>query len=84
MPIYTFENGGKSIEQIAPMGTESIVIEGKRWQRQPIARFAATGFAREAELKDKVKQGFSRMEDRQGTRFESTFTKNQIRKIWDI
>jgi hypothetical protein len=84
MPIYTFENGGKSIEQIAPMGTESIVIEGKRWQRQPIARFAATGFAREAELKDKVKQGFSRMEDRQGSRFESTFTKNQIRKIWDI
>ncbi len=84
MPIYTFENGGKSIEQIAPMGTESIVIEGKRWQRQPIARFAATGFAREAELKDKVKQGFSKMEDRQGTRFESTFTKNQIRKIWDI
>ncbi len=84
MPIYTFENGGKSIEQIAPMGTESIVVEGKRWQRQPIARFAATGFAREAELKDKVKQGFSKMEDRQGTRFESTFTKNQIRKIWDI
>jgi hypothetical protein len=84
MPIYTFENGGKSIEQIAPMGTESIVVEGKRWQRQPIARFAATGFAREAELKDKVKQGFSRMEDRQGSRFESTFTKNQIRKIWDI
>jgi hypothetical protein len=84
MPIYTFENGGKSIEQIAPMGTESIVVEGKRWQRQPIARFAATGFAREAELKDKVKHGFSRMEDRQGSRFESTFTKNQIRKIWDI
>jgi hypothetical protein len=84
MPIYTFENGGKSIEQIAPIGTESIVVEGKRWQRQPIARFAATGFAREAELKDKVKQGFSRMEDRQGSRFESTFTKNQIRKIWDI
>jgi hypothetical protein len=84
MPIYTFENGGKSIEQIAPMGTESIVVEGERWQRQPIARFAATGFAREAELKDKVKQGFSRMEDRQGSRFESTFTKNQIRKIWDI
>jgi hypothetical protein len=84
MPIYTFENGGKSIEQIAPMGTESIVVEGERWQRQPIARFAATGFAREAELKDKVKHGFSRMEDRQGSRFESTFTKNQIRKIWDI
>jgi hypothetical protein len=84
MPIYTFENGGKSIEQIAPMGTDSIVLEGKRWQRQPIARFAATGFAREAELKDKVKHGFSRMEDRQGSRFESTFTKNQIRKIWDI
>ena len=56
MPIYTFENGGRTIEQIAPMGTDSIVIEGKRWQRQPIARFAATGFARESELKDKVKQ----------------------------
>jgi len=24
------------------------------------------------------------MEDRQGSRFESTFSKNQIRKIWDI
>ena len=84
MPIYTFENGGRTIEQIAPMGTDSIVLEGKRWQRQPIAQFAATGFARESELKDKVKQGFSRMEDRQGSRFESTFTKNEIRKIWDI
>lgn len=84
MPIYTFEHGGRTIEQIAPMGTDSIVLEGKRWQRQPIARFAATGFARETELKDEVKRGFSRMEDRQGSRFESTFTKNQIRKIWDI
>jgi hypothetical protein len=84
MPIYTFENNGQCIEHIAPMGTDSVVLDGKRWNRQPVARFGVTGFAREAELKDKVKQGFSRMEDRQGSRFESTFTKNQIRKIWDI
>mgnify|MGYP003349371961 FL=1 len=84
MPIYTFENNGRCIEQIAPMGTESIVHEGRRWKRQPVACFGVTGFAREAELKDHVKRGFSRLEDRQGSRFESTFTKNQIRKIWDI
>jgi hypothetical protein len=84
MPIYTFENNGKTMEHIAPMGTDSIVIKGERWKRQPVARFGVTGFAREAELKDHVKRGFSRMEDRQGSRFESTFTKNQIRKIWDL
>jgi len=84
MPIYTFENNGQCIEHIAPMGTDSVVLDGKRWNRQPVARFGVTGFAREAELKDQVKNGFSRLEDRQGSRFESTFTKNQIRKIWDI
>ena len=84
MPIYTFENKGRTIEHIAPMGTDSIVIKGQRWQRQPVARFGVTGFASEPGLKDQVKKGFSRLEDRQGSRFESTFTKNQIRKIWDI
>jgi hypothetical protein len=84
MPIYTFENNGQCIEHIAPMGTDSLVLDGKRWNRQPVARFGVTGFARETELKDQVKKGFSRLEDRQGSRFESTFTKNQIRKIWDI
>jgi hypothetical protein len=49
-----------------------------------VARFGVTGFASEPGLKDQVKKGFSRMEERQGSRFESTFTKNQIRKIWDI
>ena len=45
MPIYTFENNGRCIEQIAPMGTESIVHEGRRWKRQPVACFGVTGFA---------------------------------------
>lgn len=84
MPIYTFENNGRCIEQIAPMGTDTIVHEGKNWKRQSVARFGVTGFASEPGLKDQVKKGFSRLEDRQGSRFESTFTKNQIRKIWDI
>jgi hypothetical protein len=84
MPIYTFENNGQCIEHIAPMGTDSLVLDGKRWKRQPVARFGVTGFASEPGLKDQVKKGFSRLEDRQGSRFESTFTKNQIRKIWDI
>jgi len=84
MPIYTFENNGQCIERIAPMGTDSVVLDGKRWNRQPVARFGVTGFASEPGLKDQVKKGFSRLEDRQGSRFESTFTKNQIRKIWDI
>jgi hypothetical protein len=66
------------------MGTDSVVLDGKRWMRQPVARFGVTGFARETELKDNVKKGFSRLEDRQGSRFASSFTKNQIRKIWDI
>jgi len=84
MPIYTFENNGQCIEHIAPMGTDSVVLDGKRWKRQPVARFGVTGFASEPGLKDQVKKGFIRLEDRQGSRFESTFTKNQIRKIWDI
>jgi hypothetical protein len=84
MPIYTFENNGQCIEHIAPMGTDSLVLDGKRWTRQPVARFGVTGFASEPGLKEQVKKGFSRLEDRQGSRFASSFTKNQIRKIWDI
>lgn len=84
MPIYAFERNGNVIEKIVPMGTDSIVHDGQKWNRSSITRFAPTGFAREAEMKDHVKRGFSRLEDRQGSRFESTFTKNQIRKIWDI
>lgn len=84
MPIYTFENGKESIELLAPIGTDVIRHEGRQWRRSPIARCAAIGFARPPEMKDQIKRGFKRMEDTQGSRFESTFTKNQIRKIWDI
>jgi hypothetical protein len=84
MPIYAFEREGQTIERIVPMGTDSIVVDGRKWTRNNITRFAPTGFARELELKDHVKRGFSRLEDRHGSRFESTFTKKQIRKIWEI
>ena len=84
MPIYAFECEGRTLERIVPMGTDSIVVDGKKWRRNSITSFAPTGFARELELKDHVKRGFSRLEDRQGSRFESTFTKNQLRKIWEI
>jgi hypothetical protein len=84
MPIYSFEHNGRTIEQIVPMGTDSISLEGKTWRRSCINRIAPIGFARQSELKDEVKRGFYNMEQRQGSRFESTFTKNQIRKIWEI
>lgn len=84
MPIYCFEHGGRTIEQIVPVGTDSITVEGKTWKRSSINRITPIGFARELELKDHVKRGFSRLEDKQGSRFESTFTKNQLRKIWEI
>ena len=84
MPIYSFERNGETIEQIVPMGTDSITMDGKVWTRSKVHRSVPIGFAREHELKDHVKRGFKRLEDTQGSRFESTFTKNQIRKIWDI
>lgn len=82
MPTYVFEHNGKAIERIAPIGTESITVEGVRWRRNPVSSFSATGFAKEEQLKDKVKRGYYKQECREGSRFASSFSKSEIRKAW--
>jgi hypothetical protein len=84
MPIYAFTNGTDTIEKIVPMGTKSFQEQGCRWRRVPIARFAATGFARQATAADEVKRGFHQMENRHGSRWPISFSKTQVRKIWGI
>ena len=84
MPIYAFTNGTDTIEKIVPMGTKSFQEQGCRWRRVPIARFAATGFARQATAADEAKRGFYQMENRHGSRWPISFSKTQVRKIWGI
>jgi phytoene/squalene synthetase len=65
MPIYTFENNGQCIEHIAPMGTDSVVLDGKRWMRQPVARFGVT---EAAILKGEREPGFTALMEHQHAR----------------
>ena len=84
MPIYAFTNGKETIEKIVPVGTKSFQEQGCRWRRVPVARFSATGFAREEGAKDRVKRGMYAMENRHGSRWPISFSKTQVRKIWGI
>jgi len=84
MPIYAFTNGKDTIEKIVPMGTKSFQEQGCRWRRVPISHFSATGFVRQAELKDEVKRGMYAMENRHGSRWPISFSKTQVRNIWGI
>ena len=87
MPLYSFESeGGDVVEQLVPIGTGSIDIDGVRYTRQAAPEgFALTGIAVGIPSQaEQVKDGYYKLEQTQGSRFlkKSQFTTKQIKKAW--
>jgi hypothetical protein len=87
MPLYSFESErGNIVEQLVPIGTERIDIDGVRYTRQTAPEgFALTGIAVGSPSQaEQVKDGYYKLEQTQGSRFlkKSQFTTKQIKKAW--
>ena len=87
MPLYSFESEkGDVVEQLVPIGTERIDIDGVRYNRQEVPEgFALTGIAVGIPSQaEQVKDGYYKLEQTQGSRFlkKSQFTTKQIKKAW--
>ena len=87
MPLYSFESeGGDVVEQLVPIGTERIDIDGIRYARQAAPEgFALTGNAVGIPSQaEQVKDGYYKLEQSEGSRFlrQSQFTTKQIKKAW--
>ena len=87
MPLYSFESeGGDVVEQLVPIGTARIDIDGIRYARQAAPEgFALTGNAVGIPSQaEQVKDGYYKLEQTQGSRFlkKSQFTTKQIKKAW--
>lgn len=87
MPLYSFESEkGNVVEELVPIGTERIDIDGVRYIRQEVPEgFALTGIAVGIPSQaEQVKDGYYKLEQTQGSRFlkKSQFTTKQIKKAW--
>ena len=87
MPLYSFESEkGNVVEELVPIGTERIDIDGVRYNRQEVPEgFALTGIAVGSPSQaEQVKDGYYKLEQTQGSRFlkKSQFTTKQIKKAW--
>ena len=87
MPLYSFESeGGDVVEQLVPIGTECIDVDGVKYTRQEVPEgFALTGIAVGTPSQaEQVKDGYYKLEQTQGSRFlkKSQFSVKQIKKAW--
>jgi len=87
MPIYSFQSsGGDVVDELVPLGTTKIEINGKKYTKQEVPEgFALTGVASGTlSQAEQVKDGYYKLEQNLGSRFldRSTFTAKQIKKAW--
>lgn len=84
MPIYTFiGKGGEKIERLAPAGTREVREDGELYVRGKLPeQFAFTGRNLPKTMADRVKRGYHKMENEKGARFNSSYSKNTIKKAW--
>jgi hypothetical protein len=87
MPLYSFESeGGDVVEQLVPIGTECIDVDGAEYTRQAVPEgFTLVGAASKIPSQaEQVKDGYYKLEQTEGSRFlkKSQFTTKQIKKAW--
>jgi hypothetical protein len=87
MPLYSFESEvGAVVEQLVPIGTERINIDGDEYTRQAVPEgFTLVGASSKAPSQaEQVKDGYYKLEQTEGSRFlkKSQFTTKQIKKAW--
>lgn len=87
MPLYTFESeSGDTLEKVVPVGTSHLDVAGERYTRSAApSRFAFTGVASGMpSQEEQVRAGYHKLENEQGSRFRSQYSKKQIKKAWGI
>ena len=84
MPLYTFiGKGGATVERLVPTGTKEVREDGELYVRGSLPEpFAFTGRNLPRTLSDKVKRGYHKLENEQGARFRSSYSKQKIKKAW--
>jgi len=87
MPLYSFESEvGVVVEQLVPIGTERIDIDGDEYTRQAVPEgFTLVGaVSKTPSQAEQVKDGYYKLEQTEGSRFlkKSQFTTKQIKKAW--
>ena len=84
MPLYTFINGkGKTREELVSHNTKSVKRDGEVWFRGAVERVGVVGVRREPEGQaTTIRRGYYEAECQGGSRFKSSYSKKQIKKIW--
>tara|TARA_R110000868_G_scaffold117108_5_gene311144 strand:- start:819 stop:1076 length:258 start_codon:yes stop_codon:yes gene_type:complete len=85
MPAYDFKStDGVVREFIVPGGTVHFESDGKTWNRASAVHAVAVVGLSSGSHSDDVRRGYYAQELKQGSNFRSKFTKNQIKKAWNI
>jgi len=84
MPLYIFENSkGDTREELVTSCIKSFKDGGETWERAPVQQVALVGTPlKPDDQATSIRKGYYQAECRGGSRFKSSYTKNQIRKIW--
>jgi hypothetical protein len=88
MPAYKYQSEDGSIQTVLvrPLSQrdDPVVVDGVKLNRVMVPEnvFVVGGAAPVPSQKESVLSGYYRQEREQGSRFQSEFTKEQIKKIW--
>ena len=82
MPIYTFIGPGReTIERLVERGTREVREDGKLFIRCVVPEQFAMNLGRKpSSLKERVRAGYHKLENERGAQFNSSYSKNQIKK----
>lgn len=86
MPLYIFENGnGETREELVSSCIKSFKVDGETWDRAPVQQVAMVGTPRKPDDQvAQIRKGYYEAECQGGSRFKSSYSKKQIKKIWGI
>ena len=84
MPLYIFENGkGGTREELVNSCIKSFKDDGETWERAQVQQVAMVGTPlKPDDQAASIRKGYYQAECQGGSRFKSSYSKNQIKKIW--
>ena len=84
MPLYIFENGkGGTREELVSSCVKSFKDSGETWNRSQVQQVALVGTPlKQDDQATTIRKGYYEAECQGGSRFKSSYSKNQIKKIW--
>ena len=84
MPLYIFENSkGDTREELVNSCIKSFKDDWETWERAPGEQGAMVGTPlKPDDQATQIRKGYYQAECQGGSRFKSSYSKNQIKKIW--